>query len=169
VLHRIVPHATRAPRKGERNGREYHFVSDAQFDALLVAGEFVFVNDQMAHQRSGTVRAELTKRSIAVIDITAEGARRMRARVTVGEGGEACCVFVHASYEERRRRVEARDPDAAPDEIERMLRDDPVDPDPAHYHDFDLVIENPDGQLDATADRIIALVREFLGVEVAIP
>ncbi|XP_059897998.1 MAGUK p55 subfamily member 5b isoform X1 [Gadus macrocephalus] len=36
-----VPHTTRGPRIHERNGREYHFVSHAAFQADLVAGKFV--------------------------------------------------------------------------------------------------------------------------------
>ncbi|XP_061668923.1 MAGUK p55 subfamily member 5b [Syngnathoides biaculeatus] len=36
-----VPHTTRSPRLHERNGREYHFVSRAAFEADLSAGKFI--------------------------------------------------------------------------------------------------------------------------------
>ncbi len=36
-----VSYTTRAPRPGETNGREYHFVDDAKFLAMLERGEFL--------------------------------------------------------------------------------------------------------------------------------
>ena len=32
---------TRAPRPGEVNGREYHFVGDAEFDRMLAQGDLL--------------------------------------------------------------------------------------------------------------------------------
>ena len=36
-----VSYTTRAPRPGEANGREYHFVDDKTFIAMLERGEFL--------------------------------------------------------------------------------------------------------------------------------
>jgi guanylate kinase len=36
-----VSHTTRAPRPGEVNGREYHFVTPREFERMLEAGEFL--------------------------------------------------------------------------------------------------------------------------------
>ena len=36
-----VSHTTRAPRGQELNGREYHFVSAAEFERLVAEGAFV--------------------------------------------------------------------------------------------------------------------------------
>ena len=36
-----VSHTTRAPRGQEKHGREYYFVSDEEFDAMIKAGTFV--------------------------------------------------------------------------------------------------------------------------------
>jgi guanylate kinase len=36
-----VSHTTRTARPGEQDGRDYHFVSRAQFDAMRAAGEFL--------------------------------------------------------------------------------------------------------------------------------
>lgn len=38
---KVVSHTTRAPRLGEINGVDYHFISDAEYDRMLAAGEFV--------------------------------------------------------------------------------------------------------------------------------
>ena len=48
-----VSHTTRAPRGQEKHGREYFFVTPAEFDRMVLADAFVewaFVHDQ----RSGT-------------------------------------------------------------------------------------------------------------------
>ena len=36
-----VSYTTRAPRPGEGEGVDYHFVDDARFDAMIQAGDFV--------------------------------------------------------------------------------------------------------------------------------
>ena len=36
-----ISHTTRAPRAGEVNGREYHFVSKDKFETMIAAGEFL--------------------------------------------------------------------------------------------------------------------------------
>lgn len=38
---KVITHTTRPPRPGEVNGREYHFVNDLQFDALVQSGAFL--------------------------------------------------------------------------------------------------------------------------------
>ena len=36
-----ISHTTRAPRPGEENGREYHFVTVEEFEAMKARGEFL--------------------------------------------------------------------------------------------------------------------------------
>ena len=36
-----ISHTTRKPRQNETNGKEYHFVSRAEFEALIEAGAFL--------------------------------------------------------------------------------------------------------------------------------
>src|SRR6185295_14321876 len=36
-----ISHTTRAPREGERNGREYHFVDVTAFEAMAARGDFM--------------------------------------------------------------------------------------------------------------------------------
>ncbi len=40
-IHLSVSHTTRAPRPGEVNGREYHFVDRETFEAMQARGEFL--------------------------------------------------------------------------------------------------------------------------------
>lgn len=55
-----VSHTTRAPRGRERDGVEYHFVDDPEFDRMVASGEMA----EWAHvhgRRYGTSRAEIDR------------------------------------------------------------------------------------------------------------
>src|SRR5204862_4145127 len=79
-----VPATTRAPRPGERDGVDYHFLSDAEFDARLRAGDFVEHAAYSGH-RYGTLRSELERRAASgipvVLEIEVQGARQIRERM----------------------------------------------------------------------------------------
>ena len=47
VLHAIVPYTTRPIRAGEQEGREYHFVDEAEFQRLMDGGKVI---EQRAYQ-----------------------------------------------------------------------------------------------------------------------
>ncbi len=163
-LRRVVPHTTRSPRNGEVNGREYHFVSESEFDALIQCGELVF-SMEMRSQRSGTTRAELAKSPFAVVDITPGGARELRELLTE-EGGSVFTVFIHASRAEREGRIRLRQPHLTEAEIQAILEDDPAEGFLWLYADSNLIVGNPDGEFESAASRVVAAARRFLGVGV---
>ncbi len=79
-----VSHTTRQARPGERDGVDYHFVSDAEFDAL-VAGD-AFLEWAWVHgHRYGTSRLETDSRLAAGIDvlfdIDVQGGRQVSERL----------------------------------------------------------------------------------------
>ena len=55
-----VSHTTRPPRPGEVDGRDYHFVDDAAFDALIAADAFAEWAPVHRH-RYGTSHAEIAR------------------------------------------------------------------------------------------------------------
>ena len=76
-----VSATTRAPRAGEREGIDYHFVDDAEFDRMIAAGELV--EWATVHgRRYGTpwhaVRTGLEAGNTVVLDIDIQGARHVR-------------------------------------------------------------------------------------------
>src|SRR5437660_11328069 len=77
-----VSATTRAPRPGERDGVDYHFLSPEEFQRRVRAGEFVEHADY-AGRRYGTLRAELDERlragAAVVLEIEVQGARQVRA------------------------------------------------------------------------------------------
>lgn len=40
-IHRVITYTTKLPRKGELDGVDYHFISEAEFEAKLIAGFFI--------------------------------------------------------------------------------------------------------------------------------
>ncbi len=115
-----VSATTRAPRPGERDGVDYHFLSDAEFDRRLEAGEFV-EHASYSGRRYGTLRFELARRLEAgvpvVLEIEVQGARQVRVAMP-----DAIQVFVSPpSIEALRARLVGRGTDDA-EQIEARMR-----------------------------------------------
>jgi len=76
-----VSATTRARRKGERNGRDYFFLSREEFGRRERAGEFL-ETASYGGARYGTPRSEveriLARGRIAVLEIEVQGARQVR-------------------------------------------------------------------------------------------
>lgn len=105
-----VSATTRAPRRGEEDGVDYHFFSEAEFDRRLAAGEFVEHATYAGH-RYGTLRGELERRSRGgapvVLEIELQGARQVREALP-----DAVQIFIApASIEQLEQRLRARGAD----------------------------------------------------------
>ena len=115
-----VSATTRAPRPGERDGADYHFLPDADFERRLEAGEFV-EHAEYAGNRYGTLRSEIDRARAAgaralVLEIEVQGARQVREALP-----GAVQVFIAPPSEEAlRTRLVGRGADA-PEQIERRL------------------------------------------------
>ena len=82
-----VSATTRPPRAGERDGREYHFLSPEEFERRVAAGEFL-EHAEYAGNRYGTPRSELDRGPV-VLEIEVQGARQVREALP-----EAVQVFI---------------------------------------------------------------------------
>ena len=78
-----VSHTTRARRANERDGRDYHFVSEAEFRRMIAAGEFLewaVYNDHLYGTSFAAIDAPLAQGRDVVLEIEVQGARQVRAR-----------------------------------------------------------------------------------------
>lgn len=102
-----VSMTTRAPRPGERDGVDYHFVDAHRFDEALARGELAEWAEYNGH-RYGTPREALESRLAAgedvLLDIEMHGARQVKAAFP-----EAVMIFIAPpSMEVLERRLRGR-------------------------------------------------------------
>jgi guanylate kinase len=114
-----VSATTRAPRAGEEDGVDYHFLSDEEFTRAVDEGAFVEWA-QYSGRRYGTLRSEL-ERHLAqgrpvVLEIEVQGARQVREALP-----EAVQIFIEPPDREAlRQRLIGRGTDD-PDAIARRM------------------------------------------------
>jgi guanylate kinase len=82
-----VSATTRGPRSGERDGRDYHFLSPEEFERRAREGEFL-EHAEYAGNRYGTLRSEVAEGPV-VLEIEVQGARQVREALP-----EAVQVFI---------------------------------------------------------------------------
>jgi guanylate kinase len=134
-----ISHTTRAPRGQEKHGREYYFVSDAEFDALIAQNAFF----EWAHvhgNRYGTSRTAIEKRLATgediILEIDFQGAYQIKKLFP-----EAVLIFIlPPSLEELRLRIERRGEDA-PDKIVLRMSNARDEIDQARHFDFVIINE----------------------------
>lgn len=147
-----VSATTRAPRPGERDGVEYHFLSPEEFERRVASGEFV-EHAHYAGRSYGTLRSELERRVRAgvpvVLEIEVQGARQVRAAMP-----EAVQVFIAPpSLPALRTRLIGRGTDD-PEEVERRLQ--VAEQELAAQPEFEHVVVND--RLDEALGRLAAIV-----------
>jgi guanylate kinase len=148
-----VSATTRPPRPGERDGVDYHFLSEQEFDRLLAEDQFMEHASYSGH-RYGSLVSEVEPRlergAGVVLEIELQGARQIRARMP-----DAVLVFVAPpSPEALRERLEKRGTDSE-EEIERRLR--VASDELAAQSEFRHVILNDD--LERASEQLAALVQ----------
>lgn len=133
-----VSHTTRAPRGQEKHGRDYFFVSEQEFDAMVQADAFV----EWAHvhnHRYGTSKKAIEERMAqgadVILEIDFQGAIQVKQVFA-----NAITIFIlPPSWEELRSRLERRGEDA-PEVIELRLKNAEIEV--AQVSQFDFVIIN---------------------------
>ena len=148
-----ISYTTRAPRPGEENGREYHFIDGQRFLAMRERGEFAEwaeVHDNFY----GTSRLWLEQRMKEgcdmMLEIDWQGAQQMRRQFP-----EAVGIFILppsvAELENRLRRRGADSEDVIARRVAGALGE------MRHVGEFDFVIINND--LDVALGELKAAVR----------
>lgn len=143
---------TRAPRPGEQDGREYHFISPETFDNYIAAG--AFLEWALVHeQRYGTLRMQVDAGIAAGYDmlltIDVQGADHLRTTQI-----EARYIFVlPPSWAALEARLQQR---GSEDEAVRMRRLRVAREELRQYTAYDYAITND--QLDVAAEALRAII-----------
>jgi guanylate kinase len=148
-----ISYTTRAPRPGEKNGVDYHFVDDATFLAMRDRGEFL-ESAEVHGYRYGTSKRVITdalaKGQDLILEIDWQGARQVRAIYP-----ECVGIFIlPPSIEELERRMRARGQDS--DEVIRRRLDN-ARGEMDHAGEFDYAIINKD--FDTARRKLAEVIR----------
>jgi guanylate kinase len=154
-----VSATTRQPRPGEVHGVDYRFLSEADFQRRVDAGEFV-EHATYSGRRYGTLRSELEKRTSegrpVVLEIELQGARQVREAMP-----EALQVFIAPpSPEALRARLIGRGTDDA-EQVEARLRT--AEQELEAQNEFGHVVVND--RLEDSVDELTRIVTDALHSE----
>lgn len=148
-----VSATTRAPRPGEQDRVDYHFLTPEQFEARVSAGDFV-EHANYSGNRYGTLRSDLEHRLAqgagVVLEIEVQGARQVRGAIP-----EAVAVFIAPPSESAlRARLVGRGTDS-PEQVDQRLRtaERELEAQPEFAH----VVVND--RLEQATDELVSIVR----------
>jgi len=148
-----ISYTTRAPREGEQNGREYHFVDKPAFEAMIAAGDFlehanVYGNYYGTSKR--WIEEQISGDHDVLLEIDWQGAAQVRKLFPSVVG-----IFIlPPSLDELRRRLQARGKDS-PEAIERRMAS--AREEISHVLEFEYIIVNE--RFESALDDLIAIVR----------
>lgn len=148
-----ISHTTRAPRPGEKDGVDYHYVTPEQFDKLVAEGAFLehaTVFDNQYGSARALVEERLRAGTDVVMDMDWQGARQVREAVD-----DAVSVFIlPPSLSELQNRLTSRGQDSEA-VIQRRMRE--AQAQISHYNEYDYIVIND--QFDTAADELEWIVR----------
>ena len=153
-LYFSVSATTRAPRPGEVDGRDYHFVDAAEFDRMIADDELLeWAEIHGGLQRSGTPARPVLDALAAGVPVLVEvdlvGARNVVARLP-----EAITVFLAPpSWDELVNRLTGRGTES-PEAVERRLATARTEM--AAQNEFHHVVVN--SEVDQAADELVSLL-----------
>jgi len=155
VIHLSISYTTRAPRPGETDGRDYHFVDRERFQAMLADSEFLEhaeVYGNFYGTSKGRIAHDLHTGHDVLLEIDWQGATQVKRHFP-----EAASIFIlPPSFNALRTRLKGRGQDS--DEIiERRLA--AAADDVSHAGAFDYIIVNDD--FDHALADLVAITRSI--------
>lgn len=150
-----VSYTTREPRDGEKDGREYHFISAEQFEQMIREdrwAEWAIVHGNYYGTSADLLERELAAGHDVLLDIDVNGAGQIIKRFP-----QSVTIFIMPPcLEALRQRLEKRSSEP-PAVIEKRLR--AAEEEMAHRHDYKHLIVND--SLEDAAQKLEALIRQY--------
>lgn len=160
-----VTATTRPPRSRERDGDDYHFLSDDEYDRLVAEDGFLEHAAVYSHRYGvpkAQVREALARGQDVIVRVDVQGAATIKRLVP-----DAVLIFLAAaSLEELEERLRRRNTEGRSD---LRLRLDTARREMACQEDFDHVVINREGALDEAVSQILAIIEDERGREGRLP
>ena len=163
AIRRVITCTTRAPRAGEADGIDYHFLTRTSFEQQFAAGVFLehaTVHGNLYGPRSVDVATHLGAGFDALLNVDVQGAATIRAKGAVDPllAAALVTVFIRVSdHAELRRRLTGRGTDPA-DEIDRRVA--AAEEEVRHAGAYQHVIESGSREADFAALQSIYLAEK---------
>ena len=156
----IVPYTTRKPRSAERNGIDYHFVSDAEFEETARVSSMFDVLATPSG-RYGTplfmLEQALDDNTDVSFNIATHTALELRKRMRQrGRGAVLAAILLPASWDDIA--VQMRQSGIPEDEIAARLAVEPTDF--SLLPSFDRIFINRIGHLDQTVSDVVSYLEQ---------
>ena len=152
---RSVSATTRPPRSGERDGVDYHFMSDRRFDELIQAGKLAEWTSIYGGRRYGTLKrtieAAQARGQDLLLTIDARGGAQIRARYPQA----SLVLLLPSRLTALERRLERRGTDSE-EERKRRVQEALREIQAASFYDY--VIENHDGEAAQAVELLEAVI-----------
>lgn len=152
-----VSATTRQPRKGERNGHAYHFVSETEFRRLIATDSLLEYEEVYPGLFYGTLRADAeraTPQHPVLFDVDVRGALSLKDYF----GPDALTLFVRPpSLKQLEERLRSRGTETA---ASLQLRLDRATSEMRYMQHFDVVLVNDD--LERAVSELVSLVASRL-------
>ena len=132
-----ISHTTRAPRGQEQQGREYQFIDEAAFRAMVAHGDFLESAEVHGHlygTSRGAIEAHITSGQDVVLEVDWQGALQIKALFP-----NAVLIFIlPPSWEELLQRLHRRGEDP-PEVISQRMVNARVEVSQARHFDFVII------------------------------
>jgi guanylate kinase len=147
-----VSFTTRAPRAGEVEGRDYHFVTTERFEEMSRTGELLewaMVHGNLYGTAYSEIERELVQGHDVIVEVDVQGASNVRSKIP-----EAVAVFIlPPSYEVLCERLKGRGSETSRD-LDVRLRN--AKREVELYKEFDYIILNDDARV--ASDQLAAII-----------
>ena len=132
-----VSHTTREPRGQEQQGREYHFIDEPAFRAMVAAGDFVEwaeVHGHLYGTSRGAIEERITGGQDVVLEVDWQGALQIKKLFP-----NAVLIFIlPPSWNELLQRLQRRGEDR-PEVIARRMANARIEVAQARHFDFVII------------------------------
>jgi guanylate kinase len=154
-LHYVVTTTTRPRRAGEKDGVDYYFRSEAEFQEMMQQGELLEWAQVYGHWYGvpkQQVKQALEKRKDVIVKVDVQGAATIKNLLP----GAVLIFLAPPSIKEYEERLRQRQTES---ETELKLRTKKVTEELSSLPLFDYVVVNRQGELDSTVSQIEAIIR----------
>lgn len=159
-LKKLVSHTSRTPRHGEQHGREYFFLSPAEYEHEIGQQSFLEYEIMEANRHYyGTYKKHLLEdltKSHVICNKMPAGALRLKQFF----GEQAITIFVDADNSELERRLAENNRKTEHTQIKQRLHQ--AEKERSLKDHFDLIITNHDGELTETIHKIQQFIRQWI-------